>query len=301
MELRLLEYFLAAAREGSISAAAASLHVSQPALSVQLKHLENELGKPLMIRGTKGSRKLQLTEEGKIVQKRAEEIMLLVDRTAKEVRSCDEQISGDICIAAGETDNMRLIARITRRLQEKHPDIRIHLSSGNAQHVLDCLERGVADFGLVFGEVDLHKYEGLALPVEDSWGVLMRKDSPLANLEFITPADLIQSRLIVSRQEGDDLKLARWMNCDVDKLPICATYNLVFNAILLVDEGVGNAVCFRYLVNTEGRTSLCFRPMRPPLKEGGMIIWKKYQTFPRAVQAFLDCLRCCLQENCCCR
>lgn len=64
MDLRVLHYFLAVAREQSITAAAESLHVSQPALSTQLKVLEEELGKRLLIRGTKGSRKVILTEEG---------------------------------------------------------------------------------------------------------------------------------------------------------------------------------------------------------------------------------------------
>lgn len=81
MDLRVLRYFLAVAREQNISSAAESLHLSQPTLSTQLKALEEELGKQLLIRGTKGSRKIQLTEEGMILRKRAEEILELVKMT----------------------------------------------------------------------------------------------------------------------------------------------------------------------------------------------------------------------------
>ena len=77
MELRVLQYFLAIAREQSISGAADYLHISQPTLSRQIKDMEEELGKQLFIRG---SRKITLTEEGMILRKRAEEILGLVKK-----------------------------------------------------------------------------------------------------------------------------------------------------------------------------------------------------------------------------
>ncbi|MGN0508868.1 MAG: LysR family transcriptional regulator, partial [Ruminococcus sp.] len=86
MEIRVLKYFLAVAREQSISAAADSLFLSQPTLSRQLKELEEELGKQLFIRG---NRKITLTEEGVLLRKRAEEIMELISRTEKEIGFSD--------------------------------------------------------------------------------------------------------------------------------------------------------------------------------------------------------------------
>lgn len=141
MDLRVLHYFLAVAREQSITAAAESLHVSQPALSTQLKVLEEELGKRLLIRGTKGSRKVILTEEGMILRKRAEEILSLVQRTEKEISSSDEVIMGDVYIGAGETDTIRFIARAAKKIQNRHPDIHYHVSSGNSEYVLESLDR----------------------------------------------------------------------------------------------------------------------------------------------------------------
>lgn len=290
MELRVLHYFLAVAREQSISAAAQSLHLSQPALSTQLKALEEELGKQLLIRKSKGSRKVTLTEEGMILRKRAQEILSLVKRTQEEISSPDETIAGDVCIGAGETDIVRLFARAAQSLQRQHPDIHYHISSGNAEYVLEYLDKGLIDFGLLFGQVDLQKYEAIPLPVRDSWGVLMRRDAPLAQKETVCPADLWDQPLIISHQRSDDRRLAQWMQRDLSQLHIVATYNLVFNASLLVDEGLGYALCFDKLINTRG-SSLCFRPFAPRLESTAYIIWKKYQVFSKAATAFLSCLK----------
>ena len=290
MELRVLHYFLAVAREQSISAAAQSLHLSQPALSTQLKALEEELGKQLLIRKSKGSRKVTLTEEGMILRKRAQEILSLVKRTQEEISSPDETIAGDVCIGAGETDIVRLFARAAQSLQRQHPDIHYHISSGNAEYVLEYLDKGLIDFGLLFGQVDLQKYEAIPLPVRDSWGVLMRRDAPLAQKETVRPADLWDQPLIISHQRSDDRRLAQWMQRDLSELHIVATYNLVFNASLLVDEGLGYALCFDKLINTRG-SSLCFRPFAPRLESTAYIIWKKYQVFSKAASAFLACLK----------
>lgn len=289
MELRVLQYFLAVAREQNISAAAESLHLSQPTLSTQLKALEEELGKQLLIRGTKGSRKVTLTDEGMILRKRAEEILSLVKRTEDEIIRSDEAFIGDVYIGAGETDIVRLFARAAKKIQENCPDVHYHISSGNAEYVLEYLDKGLIDFGLLFGAADAQKYESIPLPVRDTWGVLMRRDSPLAQKEVITPEDLWELPLIISHQRGDDQYLARWMNKEFSKLNIVATYNLIFNASLLVDEGLGYALGLDKLINTHG-SSLCFRPLSPQLESSACIVWKKYQIFSKAAAAFLDCL-----------
>lgn len=287
MELRTLHYFLAVAREQSISAAAESLHLSQPALSTQLKALEEELGKQLLIRGTKGSRKVVLTEEGMILRKRAEEILSLVQKAEEEITRPDETIVGDVVIGAGETDTVRLLAQTAQKLKQQYPGIHYHISSGNAEYVLEYLDKGLIDFGLLFREPDRKKYEVLPLPAADTWGVLMRRDAPLAQKEFITPEDLWDLPLIISHQKGDDQRLAQWMRREIAALNVVATYNLVFNASLLVDEGLGYALCFDKLIHTEG-TNLCFRPFSPKLEVPAYIVWKKYQIFSKAADRFLQ-------------
>ena len=294
MELRVLQYFLSVAREQSISSAAESLHLSQPTLSTQLKALEEELGKRLLIRGTKGSRKVLLTEEGMILRKRAEEILELVRMTESEISLSDEIIAGDVYIGTGESDMIRIFARAAKSLQEKYPDIHYHILSGNASFVQEHLDRGLIDFGVVYVPVDTNIYSSIKIPVRDIWGVLMRKDAPLAEKEFIQPQDLWDKPLIVSVQKTDAWPMAKWIQHDIAKLNVVATYNLVFNASLMVAEGLGYAICFDKLINVSGDSNLCFRPLSPRMEAEASIIWKRYQVFSKAAQKFIDALQeCC--------
>lgn len=294
MELRVLQYFLAVAREQNISSAAESLHLSQPTLSTQLKALEQELGKQLLIRNAKGSRKVLLTEEGMLLRKRAEEILELVRMTEREISLSDEVIEGDIYIGTGESDMIRIFARAAKRMQERYPDIHYHILSGNAEFVRENLNKGLVDFGVIYGPVDANMYSSIKIPIRDTWGVLMRKDSPLAEKQVIRPEDLRDKPLIVSSQKNDVWPMSNWFREDVTKLNIVATYNLVFNASLLVEEGVGYAVCFDKLINVSGDSRLCFRPLSPKAQAEATIIWKRYQVLSKPVQKYIDALlECC--------
>ena len=288
MELRVLQYFLAVAREQSIVRAAESLHLSQPTLSTQIKAMEEELGKQLLIRGTKGSRKVTLTEEGMILRKRAEEILNLVQKAEREISLSDQVIVGDVYIGTGETDAVRFIAKTARELYKACPGIHYHISSGNSEFVLEQLDKGLIDFGIVFGPADHAKYNAIPLPYKDIWGVLMRKDSPLAAKETISPENLWDKPLIISRQDNNNGTLAAWIKREISELEIIATYNLLFNASLMVEEGLGYAIGFDKIINTSGNSSLCFRPLSPKREEGMSIIWKKYQIFSKASEKFIE-------------
>ena len=284
MELRVLQYFLAIAREESISGAAEYLHITQPTLSRQMKELEEEFGKQLFIRG---NRKITLTDDGLLLRKRAEEIVSLVEKTESEMTLSDNLISGDIYIGGGETDAMRLIAKAIHTIQESHPHIVFHLYSGNDEDVTDKLDKGLIDFGILIEAKDTSKYDFIKLPVHDVWGVLMRKDSPLASLEKITPKDIIDLPLICSDQDMVKNEISGWMGKDFNQLHIIATYNLLFNASLLVSEGQGYALGLDRIINTSGNSSLCFIPLEPRLEADLVLVWKKYQVFSKAADCFL--------------
>lgn len=293
MELRVLQYFLAVAQEQSISAAAQSLHLTQPTLSRQLRELEEELGKQLMIRG---SRKITLTEEGMLLRKRAEEILDLVSRTEREVTQSDEAIAGDVYIGTGETDGVRQLARVAKQIQQDYPDVRFHIVSGDAVDVCDRLEKGLLDFGVLLGDIDRTRYNYLPLPMKDTWGVLMRRDSPLAGQQTVSPAQMWDKPLILSRQVDNKSGLYRWLGKEPIQLNTVATYNLIYNASLMVDEGMGYAFTLDKLVNTIG-SNLCFRPLQPKLELGMHLVWKKSQVFSKAAGLFLDCLQAYLASD----
>ena len=290
MEIRVLRYFLAVAREESISGAADFLHITQPTLSRQIMELEEELGTRLLNRGRK-NRKVTLTEEGMLLRRRAEEIVTLADKTQAEFNTTDETIGGDIYIGGGETDAMRLIARTAGKLQARHPHIKYHLFSGNADDVAERLDKGLLDFGIFIEAAHMEKYDYIRLPVTDTWGLLMRKDSELARQEHIKASHLENIPLLTSRQTMVRGKLSGWSGRDFDKLNIVATYNLIFNASLMVAEGFGYALCLDKLVNTSESSELCFRPLEPRLDAHLDIVWKKYQVLSKAAEMFLKCLQ----------
>lgn len=294
MELRVLKYFLTIAKEKSITGAAQVLHITQPTLSRQIMELEEELGKKLFIRG---KRKLILTDEGILLKKRAAEILELVEKSEKEIKSSDEMVSGDIFIGSAESDAIRIIAQVTKKLQEEHPFICSHIFSGNADDVMERLDKGLLDFGILIDPVDIKKYEYIKFPVIDTWGVLLRKNSPLAVQKTIKPQDLLNIPLICSRQTLVREDISSWMGKDLDKLNIVSSYNLIYNASLMVEEGVGCALCLDKLINTTGNSPLCFRPLEPKLEVEIYIVWKKSQIFSKVCKFFLEKLQIKLLEK----
>ncbi|HDR8196689.1 LysR family transcriptional regulator [Bacillus thuringiensis] len=288
MEIRVLRYFIAVANEENISAAAKQLHLSQPTLSRQLKDLETELGTDLFIRG---NRKITLTEEGTFLLKRAKEIVELADKTQANFKESKDIISGEVYIGGGETEAMRLIAKTSKELRKHHPNIRFHLYSGNADDIKSKLDSGLLDFGVVIEPTDKQKYEYLQLPTTDVWGLLMRKDSPLVDKQFIQPVDLINKPLLISRQTTVSNVFTGWLGQNIENFNIVATYNLIYNAALMVEEDIGYALCLDKLINTSENSILCFKPLKPRLEANLNIIWKKNQVFSSAANKFLNQLR----------
>lgn len=288
MDIRVLKYFLAVTKEGSITAAANALYLTQPTLSRQLKELEEELGKKLFHRS---NQRIALTEEGVLLRKRAEEILALVHKTKAEFVGLDEIIGGYIHIACGETEIIKYIARIAKEIQQEYPRIQFHFYSGNAEYVTERLDKGLVDFGIVIEPVDVSKYHHLKMPSNDSWGLLMRRDSPLALNESVCIKDLLTLPIICSRQLLTQTlpknNVTNWFGEIASQLTIVATYNLIFNATILVREGLGYAITLDKLANTSEESGICFKPFSPKLVSGLNIIWKKEQVFSKASELFL--------------
>ncbi|NBK80295.1 LysR family transcriptional regulator [bacterium D16-76] len=284
MEIRVLRYFLEIAREESMTRAAQRLHISQPTLSKQIKDLEHELGKKLF-RRTNYS--VKLTDEGMRLRKRAEDILDMVDKTAAEFQSMDQVAGGDVYIGCSESQNIRFFAQCAKALQGKYPDIRFHLYSGDVEDFALRLDQGLLDFAIVVEQVDFDKYNALELPGADTWGVLMRKDSPLAKKEAVEIEDLFALPLICSRQSLQ-VEYPRWLGERLDSLHVVATFNLTYNAAVLVREGLGYVLAFDGLVDTSLESALCFRPLTPRLESKMYVVWRKYQMFSPAAQLLLE-------------
>ncbi|MGO3790621.1 MAG: LysR family transcriptional regulator [Enterococcus gilvus] len=285
MDIRVLTYFMTVAREKTISKAAEVLHLSQPTLSKQLKELEEELGIQLFIRG---NREISLTEDGIYLRNRGQEILSLVDTTTSNLKKNDV-IGGTIRIGGGETPAFRYLAKTLNELMVTYPDITVDMYSGNADDVKDKLDKGLLDFGLVIDPVEKQKYEYLALPVSDRWGVLVNDFHPLAKKERVSPSDLKDHSLLVSSQSMVNHQLSEWLGGNLSQFKIAGSYNLLYNASLFVKEGTTVAFCLDGIIPTENN-GLVFVPLAPELTAKISIIWKKKQVFSNAARRFLDAL-----------
>lgn len=291
MEIRVLKYFLAIAREGSITAAANALHLTQPTLTRQMQDLEYELKQKLFVRG---KHNIILTDEGMLLKDRAEEIIEMVNKTKNEILSSGENVKGNIYIGCGETEAMQYVAEIIKKIQDVYPDIVFHIHSANADEVVEKLDKKLFDFGVLIQPVDIAKYDNITLPTTDTWGVLMRKDSPLAKYQSITLEKLKNLPLIISRQvtrKFPNNDYTKWFQGEFETFNIVATYNLIYNAALLVKSGIGYAVALDKLANTSSESELCFRPFEPKLESKLDIVWNKFQARSAVANLFLQKLQ----------
>lgn len=287
MELKSLRYFLEVARLKNFTAAARSLNLTQPALSKQIQELENEFGAALLIRG---KRETRLTEAGKYLFKTASEIVELAERTKDNIIRARSNVGGDVYIAGGETRTMKLIARAIKMTQAKHPEIKFHMFSGNGEAVAERLERGLADFGAFVLPAPVEKFDYINLPMNDRWGLLLKKDDALAACDKIRPPDLTGLALICSAQNSVSNEIIGWMGNYATNLNIVATYTLLYNAAIMVQEGVGAAICLDGIADISSSSMLCFRPFEPSLDVSMAIAWKKGGALSTASRVFMDLL-----------
>ena len=287
IETRLFQYFLAIAREENITKAAASLYVTQSTLSKQMMDLEQQIGKQLFIRG---KRKITLTEEGIFLRNRAKEIMDLIENTESALQTDSQHMCGEITIGCGETIVMDYIAELFSSFHAQYPEVKFHTYSGDADAVLERLDKGLIDMGLLLGPIRQEKYDYLNLHKKDNFGLLMPENCALSEQEFINIDQLKSLPLILAEQTFSGHQDIEWFGTDESILNVTATYNLIHNATYLVERGIGYALCLDKLVNTSGR-NLAFRPIYPELSVDLYVVTKKYQAFSPATKVFLDLLK----------
>ena len=286
MEIRVLKYFLMVAREENITKAATLLHLTQPTLSRQLMQLEKELGVKLFHRS---KHSIILTEDGMLLKRRAQEIVSLSHKTIQELSHKEDVLSGEIAIGCGETKGMLFLSEQIRKFQHKYPLVQFSIYSAIADDIKERIEKGILDIGLLMEPVDIGKYEFIRMPQREKWGILVRKDSELAEKESIDPWDLTGVPLIMVKRELVKNELASWFGDYYEELQIAAVYNLILNAAAMVERGVGVALCFD--LGVAFYEDLCFIPLTPTLETGSVLVWKKNQTLGAAASQFISFLK----------
>ncbi|MDO4354980.1 MAG: LysR family transcriptional regulator [Clostridia bacterium] len=288
MDVRVLRYFLAVAREESISRAAEVLHITQPTLSRQLAQMEDELGVRLFDRG---SRRIALTAEGLLLRRRAEEIVALVDKTERELTEQDQLIDGHISIGCGETAAVQLLAELCETFHRQYPLVKFELVTSTAEVTQEQIDRGLIDVGLLLEPVSKDKYEFIRLPVAERWVALMRPDDPLAQREFVTPDDLAEKPLIFPRRPGVQSELASWFGDRYDALHILFVSNLSTNSAIMVQQGLGYNLAIEGSLPFWDRSRIALRPLRPELRASSVLAWKRQQPASPAVTRFIEHIR----------
>ncbi|MDE7252144.1 MAG: LysR family transcriptional regulator [Acetatifactor sp.] len=287
MELRTMRYFLAVAREENMTRAAELLHVTQPTLSKQLKALEDELGKKLF---TRHSFSIQLTEEGILLRKRAEDLVNMADKITTEFLTLDEVLGGDVYFGLAESYQIRYLAAAIKSFKEIYPDFHYHITSGDTEQVTEKLDKGIIDFAVLAQEPNTAKYHYLTFPIADLWGLIMPKDCPLAEKTAICVDDLIGLPLFCSEQ-GWNNDISKWCGNSMDQLRLEGSFRLSYNGSLFVKEGLGYLLTFEHLIDTNPDSGLVFRPLTPKLETKIYIIWKKYQVFTPIAEQLLKHLQ----------
>ena len=282
MELRVLKYFLAIAREENFTKAAQQLHITQPTLSRQIAQLEEELGVDLFVRS---NHNIILTEEGMILKRRAQEILSLADKTKRDFLHKDENLEGVISIGSGEFLSTRCLTDCIAQFRRKHPLVRYEFYSGNAGNIRDQIERGLLDIGLMSEPIDIRKYEFISMPIKEEWGAFVREDSPLIDKDFIAPQDLVDIPLILPLGDFAESHIGKWFGEYISQIDVIAKGNLLYNEAMMAQSNIGAVIGIRLKSNYD---RLRFIPLNPSLKIDTALAWKKEQIFSAATTAFID-------------
>ena len=287
MELRLLEFFLTVAREESINRAAEVIHISQPTLSRQLALLEEELGVKLFIRGNKG---VKLTDEGILLQRRAQEILDLVGKTEDELQAQDAEVEGIITIGAGELASFAYLGSLMKSFRAAHPRVRYDVISGAADEITEGMDRGLIDISLLLEPVNISKYEFIRLPGTEHWACAMRPDDALAQKDLVTPADLAGRQLLLPRRMSVQRELAHWFGKRWAKLNVFCTQSLTTNCSMIVAQGPEISLIIEGSLPDRDRSRIITRRLQPDLQASSVVCWKRDVPAPAAVTAFIDFL-----------
>ena len=169
MDLNTLKYFLVVAGEENITKAAGILHVTQPTLSRQLMNLEEELGIKIFNRS---NHRIILTEDGLLFQRRAEEIVALMEKTKNEF-TAEHQLSGEIVIGSGEFPSFTWFCTRMKEFQTLHPQVSFNIVTSDSDQIKEGIENGNEDIGILLDPVNIEKYDYIRLPQKAEWGFVV--------------------------------------------------------------------------------------------------------------------------------
>jgi DNA-binding transcriptional LysR family regulator len=285
MDIRVLKYFLAVAREGNITKAADTVHVTQPTLSRQLMELEDELGTELLLRG---KRQVTLTSSGILFQQRAQEIVALFEKTARDIAENNNVVEGVVSIGCVETAASLLLPDALETFISLYPKVQYQIYTGDGDYIREKIDGGFVDVGILVEPVEIAKYEFISLPFKDTWGVLMRKEDPLSKKDSLRISDIIGLPFFLSHRRIVTDEIEGWFGKMANKLNILGYHNLLTNTTLLIERGLCYSITVQGAYSIRPNVNLRFVPLSPEHKAGHVMAWKKNRIFGQATSLFLE-------------
>ncbi len=282
MDLRPLKYFLAVAHEGQITKAAKRLKITQPPLSQQLILLEKELGIQLFERGKK---RIRLTEAGIILQIRAEQMIELMKTTVNELQEATDGISGRLMIGTITSSGGSLLPKLIQEFHQYYPNVTFELRQGETLKILELLNIGIIEIGLVRFPVDYELYDYLILPEEPM--IIAATANRLEPLTGPLKLSQLMDQPLLLHQRHVPMVTEHCRQAGFEPTILCTSDDI--NPLLIwANLGLGIAIVPESASNLFPRSSLVFYEMAPPaIKTISAVIWLKKRRLSAAAIHFI--------------
>ena len=286
MELYTLSNFLTIAREKNMSTASRKLHISQSALSRQIKELEEEVGKPLFIRT---NRELQLTPEGVLLKKRAGEIITLVGQTKAEIKEVNQSLNGELSIGIDDIANDHLFFHTLSDYREKHPLVTIRLRQYGHDELVKKISDNEVTFGILKEPAYKTTFDFIDLPDHNEWGIYMNRSHEFSDSAFLQTEDIKRCPIALPDQLLLKNALSGWIGGNFRNFQQAGTYSQLSMMQTLIDKS------HLWVLGTYNRQMLnehvTFIPLHPRMPTHSILVWPKYIVLNQIELAFLKSMR----------
>lgn len=261
--LRQLEYIVAVARERHFGRAAESCFVTQPALSAQLREVEDLLGVQIFERDR---RRVLVTGAGAPLVERAEQILLRVQELVEAARIAQKPLSGDLRMGVIPTVSPYLLPRVLPKLRQKHRNLRLRLREDHTDRIVAELEAGRLDLLLLALEADLGSAETLPL-FRDDFLAVMPADHRLARRKRLSESDLAEEQVLLL-EDGHCLRDQSLSVCNAQGAIELGDFRATSLTTLVQMLPTGDALTLlpqlALATETRGRRELVALPFRAP-------------------------------------
>ena len=274
MEIKDMRAFYAIVEEGNISHAAQRLDIAQPALSRQMKRLETSLGVQLFERG---SRRIRLTDAGRVMYSRVEHILGMVDGTVREITEIGSGVAGSIRLGTITTSGAMLLPELISEFHSRYPNVTYQIWEAEGARILELLDNRVIEIGITRTQVDSKVYESIVLPNEPLV-LIMNKEQEIGADQEQVRMDELRNVPIIIPLRWQSVFVANCRKLGFEPHIVCVSDSIVQD-LLLAKMGMGMAllpVSSKTLL-TDG--NLIYKKLvEPEMSTHTVIAWLKNRT-----------------------